>query len=378
MIFVLLAVFVVSFGQSNISTVINGWGYPLEVHEVETEDGFILQLLRVPHGKNTPATKGPVLLQHGLQSCAGDWWLNDPTESLGFLLADRGYDVWVGNNRGNGYSMKHKVYNTSQPEFWYWTWDVFGKIDLPTEINYVLSVTGKQKLSYMGISQGTTQAFAGLSENPALAEKLNLFVAFAPVAYVFSQRSLLFYILAELDLDELIDTAGNMEFYLPVSLHKILPDFCKFFPSSCENALFSIMGPSIHLNESRIPFYAEYEIAPTSVWNIGHWAQAVRANVFQHMDWGTEGNMKHYNQPTPPLYDLSKFPSATLPTALFTGGNDYLADPNDVQHLLDSLPAPPVLVVNQPTYAHADYVLAATAAKYIYPQVFDLLEKYAH
>jgi lysosomal acid lipase/cholesteryl ester hydrolase len=37
----------------------------------------------------------------------------------GFLLADKGYDVWVGNNRGNGYSMKHIKYNTSDDQFWY-------------------------------------------------------------------------------------------------------------------------------------------------------------------------------------------------------------------------------------------------------------------
>jgi len=43
--------------------------------------------------------------------------------------------------------------------------------------------------------------------------------------------------------------------------------------------------------------------------------------------------MKHYNQPVPPMYNISSIPK-TLPIALFSGGNDYLADPQDVQKLV--------------------------------------------
>jgi len=46
--------------------------------------------------------------------------------------------------------------------------------------------------------------------------------------------------------------------------------------------------------------------------------------------------MKRYGQRTPPPYLLSQMPPK-LPVALFTGGNDYLADPIDVARLKKEL-----------------------------------------
>lgn len=58
-----------------------------------------------------------------------------------------------------------------------------GEIDLPTIIDHITEVTGQQKISYVGHSEGTTQMFLGASLKPDyFAEKINLFLALAPVA----------------------------------------------------------------------------------------------------------------------------------------------------------------------------------------------------
>lgn len=41
---------------------------------------------------------------------------------MSFILADKGYDVWLGNNRGNKYSIQNEQYNDSNPLFWHFSW----------------------------------------------------------------------------------------------------------------------------------------------------------------------------------------------------------------------------------------------------------------
>ena len=51
----------------------------------------------------------------------------------------------------------------------------------------------------------------------------------------------------------------------------------------------------------------------------------VRSNKFQMYDYGSSAaNVRHYNKPTPPLYDIT---AINVTTSLYWGGKDLLADP---------------------------------------------------
>lgn len=57
-------------------------------------------------------------MQHGLISSADDWCLNTDKNSIALVLANKGYDIWLGNNRGNKYSMNHTSLNIKSRKFW--------------------------------------------------------------------------------------------------------------------------------------------------------------------------------------------------------------------------------------------------------------------
>lgn len=60
-------------------------GYTAETYHVTTEDGYILELHRIPHGINDTASEGrPVaFLQHCLLCSSSDWLMNTPDKALG-------------------------------------------------------------------------------------------------------------------------------------------------------------------------------------------------------------------------------------------------------------------------------------------------------
>jgi hypothetical protein len=61
------------------------YGYNIEVHKVETKDGYILEVHRIMSKISTPnnKTKPAVLLQHGLLSSSLDWLITGPKNALG-------------------------------------------------------------------------------------------------------------------------------------------------------------------------------------------------------------------------------------------------------------------------------------------------------
>ena len=72
-------------------------------------------------------------------------------------IVERGYDVWIGNNRGHRYSNKNKRDGEwSLKERWEWSWAEMGVYDLPAFIDKMVEVTGKPKVTLIGYSMGSS------------------------------------------------------------------------------------------------------------------------------------------------------------------------------------------------------------------------------
>ena len=119
-------------------------GFASESYTVVSKDGYVSQIYRIPGKAGDSNTKKPaVLFQHGILADMNFWTVNEPSVSPAFVLADQGYDVWLGNNRGTRFSNNHVSLDPkTQAEYWRFSQEEMGLYDLPTFIDYILDKTG--------------------------------------------------------------------------------------------------------------------------------------------------------------------------------------------------------------------------------------------
>ncbi|KAJ6653586.1 hypothetical protein lerEdw1_009084 [Lerista edwardsae] len=312
----------------NVSEMIQYRGYPSKEYEVLTDDGYYLTLNRIPCGRKKQIVKGPkpaVLLLHGIFSEASYWVENMANNSLGFILADAGYDVWLGNNRGTSWSQRHLHFSTDQVEFWDFSFHEMAMNDLPAMINFILKTTRLKQLYYVGYSQGTAVGFIAFSAMLEMARKIKMFFALAPVVSIKYAPSPEMKLLCSLSENAVKGLLGNKEFPLSCKpIRKMITKTCSkvLMQKLCAHFIFSPGGfNASNLNMSRIDVYAARFPDATSVKNVLHWRQvkccAFRAysyansltcinnlhtyqggqsGLFRYFDYGSEENLARYNQ----------------------------------------------------------------------------------
>jgi len=83
---------------------------------------------------------------------------------------------------------KHLTF-LSQNTFENFSFHEMGVYDLPAKIDYILRLTGKQQLSYIGFSMGCSSFFALTSMKPEYNQKIRQMQGLAPVVFLQAIRS---------------------------------------------------------------------------------------------------------------------------------------------------------------------------------------------
>ncbi|RLM66601.1 triacylglycerol lipase 2-like [Panicum miliaceum] len=358
------------------------FGYKCEEHTVTTADGYILSLQRIPGGRGQSAAGNvPVLLQHGLFMDGVTWLMNSPAESMGYILADGGYDVWIANSRGTVYSRGHTTLSTGDPAYWDWSWDELASSDLPAVVQYVYAHSGGQRMHYVGHSLGTLIAFAALSEQQQLG-MLRSAGLLSPIAYLDKVSSPLARGAADVFLGEALYWLGLNEFDpTGETVHKLVTDVCSQPGINCYNLMSVFTGDNCCLDNSSVQVFLAHEPQASATKNMVHLAQMIRRGTIARYDYGNAAdNTKHYGQAAPPAYDVSAIPD-DFPLFLSYGGRDSLSDVQDVKHLVQALKShdgDKLTVQYLDDYAHADFVMAGNARERVYAPLmafFKLQEK---
>ncbi|GMN37761.1 hypothetical protein TIFTF001_007090 [Ficus carica] len=349
-------------------------------------DGFLLALPRVSSNSgNLRKNPGPpVLLLHGLfvlfllrnwllltslfasHKQAGDsWFLNSPEESLGFILADHGFDVWVGNVRGTRWSQRHVSLSVKDKDFWDWSWQELALHDLPAMLRYVNSVTNS-KVFVVGHSQGTLMSLAGFTQRD-IAEMVEAAGLLSPVGYLGHISSELILDMVNLHLDQ------ACLFLVSILLSSIEigeSPFRVIFILLFHN--MSVYWRNCCFNNSRVDFYLEFEPHPSSTKNLNHLFQMIRKDTFSKYDYGVFKNLMLYGQLKPPEFQIGDIP-ISLPLWIAYGGKDALADVTDVERAIKELKSTPDLVFLE-KYGHLDFIVSVNAKEDMYDSLISFFK----
>ncbi|KAI0838021.1 alpha/beta-hydrolase [Hypoxylon sp. FL0890] len=359
------------------------FGYTAEEHVLQTKDGYLLGIHRLAWRKGEEDLKvndGPasikkrvVYLHHGLLMNSEVWvCLTDAQRCLPFVLVERGFDVWLGNNRGNKYSKKSIHYPPTSIEFWNFSIDEFAFHDIPDSINYVLENTKQPSLSYIGFSQGTAQAFASLAIHPKLNEQVNVFIALAPAMSPAGLNNGIVDALIKASPQVLFLLFGRRSILSSATMWQSIlypPIFIRLIDMGL-SFLFGWKTKNISVSQKLAAYPHLYSF--TSTKSVVHWFQIIRNQSFQMYDDDVQTPLSV--NASSKYTKVAKYPTRNIktPIVLVYGGSDSLVD---IKVMMKELPNRTV-ATEIPHYEHLDFLWARDVDVQVFQHVFDALENF--
>ncbi|XP_065207181.1 lipase 3-like [Planococcus citri] len=360
-------------GALQTHTKLKEMGYEVEIHLVDTEDGYTLALERIPHPKSNKTVGDPVLLLHGLFSNSLVFALN--YTSLAYGLADAGYDVWLYNSRGNGLSREMTNGNLDEIS-WKYSFHELGVYDTAACVNYITNLR-KKKVNVVGYSLGGTIALILLAERTEFNKKVQKLILMAPAARMKNSKrpldSVRFwapFIMEFLDVFDFFPYTLN-----PDSTLKSVRKYCegsKRTMNNCKLFLNFINGVETKINdEAVLTFWGSFP-QPVSSRTLKHYVQGIISGEFRKYDYGFKMNMVKYNSTVPPQYNISKI---TTPVVILCSATDPVVTMKDTKWLASHLGnVAEVNSIKNVQFGHVSYVVDTNSKELVVDYIVEKLK----
>jgi pimeloyl-ACP methyl ester carboxylesterase len=301
------------------------------------------------HYAGTRADLPAVLLCPGY-ACNRHFLDFDERYSLARFLARRGFDAWVVELRGHGYSEP-----AGGPQSW--VFDDLVRFDVPTAVHHVHARCGGRRLVWVGHSMGGMVMYAALGQNSEVQDVITGLVTLAsPIAFppVASQlmRSLGGLLLA-LPLPELLPQHGAL-----VAIWSAL----RWTPRATaigmnpENVDRRVFGQALRRSICDVP----------------------RSMLRQLAQWSLTGDFRSSDGGTDYRANLSRI---TTPMLIIAGAVDQLAAPEMVRYAYDHVRSTrkqyrefAARLGDSADYGHIDLIFGRRAPDEVFPAVSAWIE----
>ena len=323
---------------------------PDEIHFARTADGWRLALGRyLP--QNPVAGHEPVILCHGLGANAYNVDF-DERLSLARWLARRGWDAWVLELRGIGWSRRPPA---DRPRAG-WSFDDLVRLDVAAAVALVREKSGAEKVHWVGHSMGGMVMYAFL-QGPG-AEQIRSVVAIgSPVRFV--RRGLLRVGIALLGLIRLL---GRVPQRAPARFIAPFGGWVRFPGSGAVTAPGSMEGAVLRRALANLPEDLPYGV------------------LAQFADWARSGDFRDAAGTTSWRDGLA---AVRTPMLFVAGSRDLLAAPDAVRPAYERLGSADkeLRLVGKEhgqagEYGHGDLLVGRRAPEEVFPLVLDWLERH--
>uniref|UniRef100_A0A182QRI3 Lipase n=1 Tax=Anopheles farauti TaxID=69004 RepID=A0A182QRI3_9DIPT len=338
-------------------------GYEADRLQVLTEDGYRLTVYRMRPRKSR--TNGVVVFHHGIRQSSDMWMFLGPKRSLAYQVYEAGYDVWFSNSRASRESDGHERLDRDSDHYWDFSFHEIGTRDLAAVIDYVLEVTSRPTLHFVGYSEAGSAMLALLSELPDYNGKLASVELMAPPAFMqYGQFSW---------IARMVQPIRALFPWSVYYARDALPtQICTIFHSEC-CMLFGQMNDRGNGGVGTGGRPGCFDLEDVSLKQLEHYRQIIASGRFQQFDYGYAVNLHRYKRDPPPDYCLW---DVTARIGLHYSNKDRTVDYRGVEQLARKLPK--VADLQKTLYkgfTHRDFYRNPKVQTSVYPNILKAIKR---